>query len=242
MRAAGRGRVITVTSVGGVVGQPFADAYCGAKFAVEGLMQSLAPVMSEFGVQIGVVEPAAVASDFVSNTGVNQDGPERSWRPVWPAPRGLSPAGPPVRSPRHSIRVRRPPSSSRPQRHGRPSSVGKPPPARPRSRGSQLQTLMARACWTRPAAGSAQKPVAQRERATSRCCPQQHAFLASRISKSAERTLRRPARVSVFLVCTFTPIAPGHSGLSSDQGRARETTPACGFAFSENEVRAKAGS
>ena len=37
----GVGTVLTVTSVGGAVGQPFADAYCGAKFAVEGFMQSL---------------------------------------------------------------------------------------------------------------------------------------------------------------------------------------------------------
>ena len=43
LRAA-RGRVITVTSVGGVVGQPFNEAYCAAKFAVEGFMESLAPV------------------------------------------------------------------------------------------------------------------------------------------------------------------------------------------------------
>jgi len=35
MRLAGSGRIVTVTSVGGVVGQPFADAYCAAKFAVE---------------------------------------------------------------------------------------------------------------------------------------------------------------------------------------------------------------
>ncbi len=74
MRVAGRGRIVTVTSVGGAVGQPFADAYCGAKFAVEGLMQSLAPVAASFGVGIAIVEPAAVASDFVANTGV-QDRP-----------------------------------------------------------------------------------------------------------------------------------------------------------------------
>ena len=69
MRSAGRGRVVTVTSVGGVVGQPFADAYCGAKFAVEGLMQSLAPVVARFGIEVAVVEPAAVSSEFVRNTG-----------------------------------------------------------------------------------------------------------------------------------------------------------------------------
>ncbi|CAM3787725.1 SDR family NAD(P)-dependent oxidoreductase [Smaragdicoccus niigatensis] len=67
MREQGRGRILTVTSVGGVVGQPFADAYCGAKFAVEGFMQSLAVVAEKFGVQVGVIEPAAVASEFVAN-------------------------------------------------------------------------------------------------------------------------------------------------------------------------------
>src|SRR5690242_19113474 len=67
MRAAGSGTVLTVTSVGGAVGQPFADAYCGAKFAVEGFMQSLAVVMLAHGVHVSVIEPAAVASDFVGN-------------------------------------------------------------------------------------------------------------------------------------------------------------------------------
>lgn len=67
MREAGAGRILTVTSVGGVVGQPFADAYCGSKFAVEGFMQSLAVVAERFGVWVSVVEPAAVASEFVSN-------------------------------------------------------------------------------------------------------------------------------------------------------------------------------
>ncbi|MCU1538926.1 MAG: short-chain dehydrogenase [Humibacillus sp.] len=67
MRAAGSGRVVTVTSVGGAVGQPFADAYCGAKFAVEGFMQSLSSVAMAHGVTVSVIEPAAVASDFVAN-------------------------------------------------------------------------------------------------------------------------------------------------------------------------------
>jgi NAD(P)-dependent dehydrogenase (short-subunit alcohol dehydrogenase family) len=71
MRVAGAGRIVTVTSVGGAVGQPFADAYCGAKFAVEGLMQSLAPVAARFGIDVCIVEPAAVGSDFVTNTGVS---------------------------------------------------------------------------------------------------------------------------------------------------------------------------
>jgi len=69
MRNNGGGRVITVTSVGGVVGQPFNDAYCAAKFAVEGLMQSLHPVAAQHGVKISVVEPGAIATEFINNAG-----------------------------------------------------------------------------------------------------------------------------------------------------------------------------
>ncbi|MFD9335311.1 SDR family NAD(P)-dependent oxidoreductase [Streptomyces sp. NPDC060028] len=68
---ASRGRVITVTSVGGVVGQPFNEAYCAAKFAVEGFMESLAPVAATVGVGVTVVEPGAVASEFVASVGVD---------------------------------------------------------------------------------------------------------------------------------------------------------------------------
>lgn len=66
LRASG-GRLITVTSVGGVVGQPFNDAYCAAKFAVEGLLESLAPVARAVGVAVSVIEPGPVATEFVTN-------------------------------------------------------------------------------------------------------------------------------------------------------------------------------
>ncbi len=67
------GRVITVTSVGGIVGQPFNEAYCAAKFAVEGFLESLAPVAAAVGVSVAVVEPAAVASDFVGNLNMDTE-------------------------------------------------------------------------------------------------------------------------------------------------------------------------
>jgi len=65
------GRLVTVTSVGGVVGQPFNEAYCAAKFAVEGFMESLAPVAARVGVTVCIVEPGAVRTEFVANTGVD---------------------------------------------------------------------------------------------------------------------------------------------------------------------------
>jgi len=73
MRAAGRGHIIAVTSMGGVIGQPFNDAYCAAKFAVEGLYESLKPVAARFGVHVSIVEPGPVATEFRAH-GLNGDG------------------------------------------------------------------------------------------------------------------------------------------------------------------------
>jgi NAD(P)-dependent dehydrogenase (short-subunit alcohol dehydrogenase family) len=67
MRAAGSGRIITNTSVGGLIGQPFNDAYCAAKFAVEGFMESLAPVAKRLGVHVSIVEPGPVHTEFVAS-------------------------------------------------------------------------------------------------------------------------------------------------------------------------------
>ncbi|MET8701335.1 SDR family NAD(P)-dependent oxidoreductase [Kitasatospora sp. NPDC004723] len=63
LRASG-GRLVSVGSVHGVVGQPFNEAYCAAKFAVEGFMESLAPVAAAHGVRVSVVVPG-----FVPDTG-----------------------------------------------------------------------------------------------------------------------------------------------------------------------------
>lgn len=68
---AGGGRLLTVSSVGGIVGQPFNEAYCAAKFAVEGFMEALAPVAAAVGVAVSVVEPGAVSSSFVANAGLD---------------------------------------------------------------------------------------------------------------------------------------------------------------------------
>ena len=67
MRAAHSGRIVTVTSVGGLIGQPFNDAYCAAKFAVEGYMESLAPFARRLGVDIVLIEPGPVNTNFVAS-------------------------------------------------------------------------------------------------------------------------------------------------------------------------------
>jgi NAD(P)-dependent dehydrogenase (short-subunit alcohol dehydrogenase family) len=70
---ASSGRIVTISSVGGVVGQPFNEAYCAAKFAVEGFFEALAPVAAAVGVRVSVVEPGAVDSEFVSNASLDPD-------------------------------------------------------------------------------------------------------------------------------------------------------------------------
>ncbi|MEU3862125.1 SDR family oxidoreductase [Streptomyces sp. NPDC028722] len=67
---ASHGRIVTLSSVGGVVGQPFNEAYCAAKFAVEGFTEALAPVAAAVDVSVTLVEPGAVNSEFVANAGL----------------------------------------------------------------------------------------------------------------------------------------------------------------------------
>ena len=75
MREAGTGRLIAVSSLGGVMGQPFTDAYCAAKHAVEGLYESLQPVLARFGIRVSIVEPGPVGTRFHSNSiGFGRDG------------------------------------------------------------------------------------------------------------------------------------------------------------------------
>lgn len=68
MRKARSGHVINISSVGGLVGQPFNEIYCGAKFAVEGFTEALASyVQPHFGVKFTAVEPGGISSEFFTS-------------------------------------------------------------------------------------------------------------------------------------------------------------------------------
>lgn len=68
MREARAGHIINVTSVGGLVGQPFNEFYCAAKFAVEGYTESLASYVSDaFGIVFTLVEPGGIATEFMKS-------------------------------------------------------------------------------------------------------------------------------------------------------------------------------
>ena len=66
MRKQKSGQIISITSVGGLIGQPFNELYCGAKFAVEGFMEGLATYVSDaFNIKITCVEPGGIATEFM---------------------------------------------------------------------------------------------------------------------------------------------------------------------------------
>lgn len=67
MRQQRSGKIINISSVGGVWGQPFNDVYCASKFALEGLSESQAAVFRTFGVHVSLVEPGAIKSAFFHN-------------------------------------------------------------------------------------------------------------------------------------------------------------------------------
>ncbi|NEW08962.1 SDR family oxidoreductase [Paenibacillus sp. SYP-B3998] len=67
LRKSEAGHLIATTSVGGLVGQPLNEIYCASKFAVEGLLESLATYYKPtFNVDVTLVEPGAIATNFNS--------------------------------------------------------------------------------------------------------------------------------------------------------------------------------
>lgn len=83
MREAGKGRIVSVTSLGGMVGQPFNDAYCAAKFAVEGMMESLAPIALAMGIRVSVVEPGPVNTEFMTSANAASTQAEAAMTPPY---------------------------------------------------------------------------------------------------------------------------------------------------------------
>jgi NAD(P)-dependent dehydrogenase (short-subunit alcohol dehydrogenase family) len=64
MRERGRGHIVNMSSVGGITTFPAVGFYHMAKFAVEGLSETLAKEVAHFGIGVTVVEPGAFRTDF----------------------------------------------------------------------------------------------------------------------------------------------------------------------------------
>ena len=67
MRAQGGGRIVLMSSIGGVIGIPFQAFYSASKFALEGLGEALAYEVAPLGVHVTLVEPGNVKTDFTAS-------------------------------------------------------------------------------------------------------------------------------------------------------------------------------
>jgi len=85
MRAARRGRIVIVTSIGGRIGSLAVSAYCATKFAQEGFGESLAQEVEPFGIYVTMVEPAIIKTErwglnrAVAKGALNPESPYYDW-------------------------------------------------------------------------------------------------------------------------------------------------------------------
>ncbi|MBU2668135.1 oxidoreductase [Actinoplanes bogorensis] len=68
MRARRRGHILAVTSMGGLAGFPGVSAYCGSKFALEGILESLAQEVAAFGIHVTAVAPGSFRTDWAGRS------------------------------------------------------------------------------------------------------------------------------------------------------------------------------
>src|SRR5271168_2229527 len=66
MRARRSGRIVNVSSVGGKFGEPFGCWYHATKFALEGLSESLRMELHPFDIDVVVIEPGAILTEWNS--------------------------------------------------------------------------------------------------------------------------------------------------------------------------------
>ena len=85
MRAAGRGRIVMISSVGGRIGSLGVSTYCSTKFALEGFSESLYMELAPLGIQVVIIEPGIIKTErWSSNRGnaagaLNPDSPYHEW-------------------------------------------------------------------------------------------------------------------------------------------------------------------
>ena len=67
MRKAHKGKIINLSSIGGVMGLPYQGFYSASKFAIEGFTEALAAEVTGFGIRVCMVEPGDFATGFTGS-------------------------------------------------------------------------------------------------------------------------------------------------------------------------------
>ena len=67
MRKRRNGTIVNVSSLVGRIGLPLSSAYVATKFALEGLSESMRYELNEFGINIILIEPGVIKTNFIEN-------------------------------------------------------------------------------------------------------------------------------------------------------------------------------
>jgi NAD(P)-dependent dehydrogenase (short-subunit alcohol dehydrogenase family) len=67
MRKQRHGIIVNISSVAGRTGFPLTSAYVSSKFALEGLSESMAYEIEQFGIKVILIEPGVIKTNFDSN-------------------------------------------------------------------------------------------------------------------------------------------------------------------------------
>ncbi len=68
MRERRRGHLMSVTSMGGLMAPAGLTAYCGSKFALEGLLESLGKEVAPLGIHVTAIEPGSFRTDWAGRS------------------------------------------------------------------------------------------------------------------------------------------------------------------------------
>ncbi|RQS84675.1 oxidoreductase [Burkholderia seminalis] len=68
MRERRRGRILNITSMGGHITMPGIAYYCGSKFALEGISESLGKELEPFGIAVTAVAPGSFRTDWAGRS------------------------------------------------------------------------------------------------------------------------------------------------------------------------------
>src|SRR5471030_789152 len=67
LRAQGSAHILTLSSIGGVIGFPTGGSYTASKFVIEAMSEALAGEVAAFGVKVTIIEPGHFATEFRSS-------------------------------------------------------------------------------------------------------------------------------------------------------------------------------
>ena len=78
MRKQGSGNIVNISSVAGRIGFPVSPAYISSKFALEGLSESLRFELMPFGINVIIIEPGVIKTNFFDSMKMSEKSQQNS--------------------------------------------------------------------------------------------------------------------------------------------------------------------